>query len=295
MNDFSGLAIIHNAQSARLKWHRLRRRQHDPLFSSAVLKEGLALGASMELDLRVRADGGFVVLHDDRLEGETAGSGLVSEASSADLRKLRMKVGGERLTLSEDLPDILSLAHPDALLQFDLKDGMTAIGKRGLDYLAANVKSFGKQVIVSAKDQDLILALRKRAPDLRRGIDPSVKLVDLMHSQGLAAVEAALVADVTGETDAETIYFAWPLVLDAARQGLDLIALCHFHGRIADVWTYNLQNPAAGFSESEWQTFSSLMALKPDQVTTDEALATERAWKARMTTVTSADAVDGSR
>lgn len=281
MSDYQGLAISHAGHATRLKWHRLRRRLDDPLFSAAVMKDGFRLGASMELDLKVRADGGFVVLHDDVLEGETTGHGPVRNASAADLRKLQMKVGGEALTLSEDLADMLPTAHPHALLQFDMKDDLASIGERGLDHLTDHFRHLGQHVIVSASDLDLILAIKKRVPDLRRGIDPTDQLVDLLHGEGLSAVEKALVADITGPTEPETIYLAWPLLLDAARQGLDMIGICHDHGKIVDAWTYNLRDPAQGFSEGEWQEFRSLMALRPDQITTDEPLATEQAWADR--------------
>ena len=62
--------------------------------------------------------------------------------------------------------------------------------------------------------------------------------------------------------------------------GLDLVALCHAEGVKVDAWTYNLADPA-GFSDAEWSEFSTLMAIGPDQITTDEAMATEAAWTAR--------------
>ncbi|MCJ8520040.1 glycerophosphoryl diester phosphodiesterase [Pseudorhizobium tarimense] len=282
MNDFSGLAITHQGHTIRLKWHRLRRRLDDPLFSSRIMAEGFRLGASMELDLRVRADGGFAVLHDDLLEGETTGSGPVHQATAAELSDLRMKIGGEKVSLSEDLAGMLPMAHPEALLQFDIKDTLDQIGGRGLDHIATHFDGLGKHVIVSADDQDLILAIKKRVPDLRRGIDPTGKLVDLFRESGLTAVERALVADIKGPSEPETIYLAWPLLLDAAKQGLDLVALCHQHKKKVDAWTYNLRDAEAGFSDAEWDAVSQLLALKPDQLTTDQAPGTERAWHARL-------------
>jgi glycerophosphoryl diester phosphodiesterase len=285
MNDCQGLAISHKGHVTRLKWHRLRRRLDDPLFSATIMKDGFLLGASMELDLKVRADGGFVVLHDDVLEGETTGRGPVRDALAADLRELHMKIGGEALTLSEDLADMLPTAHPDALLQFDMKDDLVLIGERGLDHLKDHFRHLGQHVIVSASDLDLILAIKKRMPDLRRGIDPTDQLVDLLHGAGPGAVEKALVADITGPTEPEIIYLAWPLLLEAAKQGLDMIGICHRHGKSVDAWTYNPRDPVRGFSEGEWHEFCSLMALKPDQITTDEAPATERAWEVSVAAV----------
>jgi hypothetical protein len=72
------------------------------------------------------------------------------------------------------------------------------------------------------------------------------------------------------------------MLLDAAKAGLDMIALCHSEGKRVDAWTFTLKDPDGGFNDTEWTKFSALMALKPDQITTDEAPATERAWLRRM-------------
>ena len=61
--SLAGLQISHLGHVIRLKWHRLRRSIADPEFGAAVMADGFRLCASMELDLQVRADGGFVVLH----------------------------------------------------------------------------------------------------------------------------------------------------------------------------------------------------------------------------------------
>ena len=58
-----------------IKWHRLRRTTGDVDFTIARLREGLAAGASMEIDLRRHAEHGFVCLHDGELESETSGTG----------------------------------------------------------------------------------------------------------------------------------------------------------------------------------------------------------------------------
>lgn len=282
-SQYSGLGIAYRDHFTRLKWHRLRRSMSDPPFSASVMADGFRLGASTELDLRVRADGGFVVLHDGELEGETDGSGLVRQASAQDIRRLRMKKAGTPPILSEDLATMLETAHPDALLQFDMKDELAVIGDRGLDHLARHFAGAGSSIIVSGADLDLILAVKERLPDLKRGIDPTDKLVEIYRHQGLKAVETDLRSDLAGPTEPDTVYLAWELLLQAARNGLDLIALCHDAGKLVDAWTFNLKNPETGFSETEAHAFRTLMALKPDQITTDEAPATERAW-ARIST-----------
>ena len=279
-SEFSGLGIAHQGRFTRLKWHRLRRSFKDPLFSAGVMAEGFRLGASSELDLRVRADGGFVVLHDEELEGETTGHGLIREALPETIRGLTLLQGGHPPILSEDLATMLQTAHPDALLQFDMKDGFEAIGARGMDHLADHFGNAGSSIIVSGADLDLVVAIKQRLPGLKRGIDPTGKLIEIHRHQGLKAVETDLRADIAGPTEPDTIYLAWQLVLQAAKDGLDLIGLCHDADRLVDAWTFNLKNPDAGFDEAEARSFSALMALKPDQITTDEPVATERAWAA---------------
>lgn len=281
IKHYSGLAIRHPGGVTRLKWHCLCRSLADPLFSPQALSDGMRLGASMEIDLRVRADGGFVLLHDAELDGETTGRGLVREAHAADLRALQMKDGGAPLTLSEDLSDMLGTAHPEALLQFDMKDDLAMIGERGMDHLQSCFRNAGRQVIVSGSDLDLIIAVKQRLRGVRRGIDPSDKLHEIGRDHGLAAMEKELLADLDGPTEADTVYLHWPLVLETARKGLDLIGLCHDRNRLVDAWTYNPRNPQAGFDDAEWRDFSALMALNPDQITTDEAPAIERAWAER--------------
>lgn len=277
----TGLALVHQGRTIRLKWHRLRRRMADPLFSAEIMAEGFALGASMELDLRVRRDGGFVVLHDERLEGETTGQGLVADFTLNELKSLTFK-DGRPLIFTEDLAARLHKANPEALLQFDMKDDLQAIGSNGLSHLTALFSNIPAPVIVSGASLELIEEVGVRLPNLLRGIDPTDKLVDIYREQGLGAVEKGLLADLRGPTEPNTVYLAWDMVLEASRLGLDMIALCHAEGKLVDAWTYTLQDPAKGFSDEEWGQFSALMALRPDQVSTDEAIATERAWRQRV-------------
>ncbi len=282
MADARGLQIVFENHVTLLKWHRLRRRMADPLFSAEVMADGFKAGASMELDLRVRADGGFVVLHDRELEGETSGHGIIAQKSLTDLRDLRMKDGNRPILTSEDLAAMLQSAHPDALLQFDMKDDYEVIGEKGIAHLAKHLQQISSSVIVSAGSLELMLAVKEKLPHLRRGIDPTDKLGNIYKAEGWKAVEKELLADLRGPTEPETIYLYWPMLLDAAQAGLDMIALCHDEAKRVDAWTFTLKDPDGGFSDTEWTKFSALVALKPDQITTDEAPATERAWLKRM-------------
>lgn len=276
-----GLDLFHDGHRTRLKWHRLRKRLDAPLFSAHTMAEGFRLGASMELDLRCRGDGGFAVLHDADLAGETTGSGPVKEAKGEALRGLTMLSGGHSLILSEDLAALMPAAHPEALLQFDMKDRLSTIGETGLAHLREHFDAIGSSMIVSGADLELIQAIGNHLPQAKRGIDPTDKLVALLAEAGASAVERELAMNIAGPTEPHMIYLSWPLILDALKAGLDMVGFCHDLGCSVDAWTFNLTNPAQGFSDEEWQRFSTLMSLKPDQITTDEAPATERAWHMR--------------
>jgi glycerophosphoryl diester phosphodiesterase len=277
----TGLAVEYEGHLIRLKWHRLRRRMSDPLFGADVMAEGFALGASMELDLRVRRDGGFVVLHDDLLEGETTGKGPIAELALNELNAFTFK-DGRPLIFTEDLAVMLRRANPAALLQFDMKDDLATIGSNGVSHLTALFADVPTPIIVSGDSLELIVEIKQRLPNLLRGIDPTDKLADIYRTEGLKSVEAELLSDLRGPTEPNTVYLAWQLVLDAAKAGLDLVDLCHSEGKLVDAWTFTLKDSARGFNDAEWSDFSALLALKPDQITTDESPATEVAYLQRM-------------
>ncbi len=273
-----GLAIGLNGHQTRLKWHRLRRSMADPEFGAAAMAEGFRLGASMELDLCVRADGGFVVLHDETLDRETTGSGQVRMTTGPQLAKLTYRQSGLPLILSEDLAGLMPKAHPDALLQFDMKDDLQTIGTPGVAHLAAHFGRTSAPIIFSGGCAYLIRALAEALPQIPRGIDPTDRLVLIAQTEGMGAVEAALTAALQDGTEPDTCYLNWELVLGAMQLGLDLVALCHAEGVRVDAWTYTLGAPETGFSATEATEFRALMAQRPDQITTDEAVATEQAW-----------------
>ena len=267
-----GLTI---AGGVRLKWHRLRRRAQDPEFSPARLAEGLALGASMEVDLQARADGGFAVLHDADLSGETDGTGPVAGIDRAGLAGLRLRACDRAPMGSEDLAGLLTAAHPGALLQLDMKDH--ALGPAHIAHLVQHFGPHAGRLIASGASEALIAALAHSMPGLKVGYDPTDDLVAL---DPLARV-ARLIACLTHPVRPAMVYLNWHLLLDTAAQGLDLVALAHDHGVQVDAWTHRMADPEAGFTDAEWAQFQDLLALRPDQITTDSPLATERAFRLR--------------
>src|SRR4051812_13637445 len=85
--DTNGVALLRRGNRTLFKWHRGRRYRDDVNFSAGRIIEGLRLGASVEVDLRRHAGGGFAVLHDATLDRETDGTGAVVEKWAAELRR----------------------------------------------------------------------------------------------------------------------------------------------------------------------------------------------------------------
>ena len=102
----------------------------------------------MELDLQVRTDGGFVVLHDDTVERETTGTGLVAGCTGAGIAALGYRMQDCAPLLSKDMVTLLTTAHPHAVVQFNMKNTLGAVGPRGLDHFADHFAGAAAPIIV---------------------------------------------------------------------------------------------------------------------------------------------------
>lgn len=261
-----GIEIVANGHRTRLKWHRLQRRPDDIPFTPARLRQGMALGASMEVDLRRRADGGFACLHDETLDRETTGSGPVAAASFGDLRALRMRGKDgtpteERLLLLEDLAELATAgADPATLVQLDLKESDAALDDRSVDGFRAALAPVAGRFILSGGDW--VAVRRLGAAVLRLGFDPCND--DTLGTLATAAdAERFIAAALDRAPEAAMIYLSWPIVLRADALGVDLIAACHAAGKTVDAWTLNPDHPGAA------DALTRLVTLRADQITTD--------------------------
>lgn len=79
-------AVVRDGHTTRIKWHRARRRAADPVFTATRIREGMSVGAGIEIDLVVHADRGFAVLHDLDVTRATTGSGHVRSLRADELR-----------------------------------------------------------------------------------------------------------------------------------------------------------------------------------------------------------------
>jgi glycerophosphoryl diester phosphodiesterase len=232
----------------------------------------------MEVDLRLHADHSFVCLHDETLDRETGGSGLVAAASLEQLRRLSLRnamgTTGEGLILLEDLAELArGMAAPDALIQLDLKEVDAALDRHTVENFRRTMACIAGNCILSGGDWNAISRLADALPAMRRGFDPCADDT-LEHLRDgidcLDFVESTLAT----APEAEMIYLDYRLILAAEGLGIDLVAPFRAAGKAVDAWTLNTDHAGAA------RSVKRLVALKVDQITTDEPDALQTLYEA---------------
>lgn len=265
------ISVARNGHRTFLKWHRARRRAADPVFTGRRIIEGMALGASVEVDLVVHKDHGFAVLHDHTsIERETTGAGSASAHTAAELRALNLRGNdgapiADHVMLLEDLCALLaeSPPHPDALLQLDYKQDLAALDPQTIASFVRSTAPVARNIIVSGGDAEAIRALTRAVPGMLSGYDPSD---EHRFRAALAAGTLRGFVDeaVAAAPDADFIYLDWRIVTYAADAGFDIVAAFHRHGRRIDAWTI------AAVDDASVAVVERLLALRVDQITTDD-------------------------
>ena len=266
------VSVTRNGHRTFFKWHRGRRRAADPVFTGRRILEGMALGASVEVDLVIHGGNGFAVLHDHASIGrETTGTGPARALSAEQMRALHLRgndgqpIAGHVMLL-EDLCALLreTPPNPSALLQLDFKEDQGPIEPATIAAFNAAVTPVAANMILSSGEAHSVRALAADTPGLHIGHDPCHQgaIERLMQSRDFAGFVAGAIADAP---KAELIYLAYPLVLAAEDAGFDIVAAFHAGGRRIDAYT---------IKSADAQTLpivQRLLALKVDQITTDDA------------------------
>jgi glycerophosphoryl diester phosphodiesterase len=274
--DAAGIAIRGPFGPIQLKWHRLRRTVGDTDFTMRRLREGLAAGASMEIDLRRHAERGFVCLHESVLDTETTGRGQIHNARVAELRQLRLRgpdgvAGGEPLLLLDDLVAAVgTTAHPKSVVQFDLKERLQDLDEATIAGFVELARPVARNLLLSGDHWDAVTALGARVPGLRLGFDPT----DLPEGRGLHTVDdfARFTRfTIAAAPEAVMIYLEYRLVLAALAAGFNIIGALHGAGRMVDAWTLDLNSPQA------FEDLAVLIGSGVDQISSNDCIAIEQA------------------
>lgn len=264
------ISVTREGHRTFFKWHRGRRTSSDPVFTGRRIIEGMKLGASVEVDLVIHADDGMAVLHNLSLERETTGSGLVRETSADVLRGLNLRDNdgqpiGDKVMLLEDLAALIARdgAHPEGLLQLDYKEDAAALNPAVIANFARALGPVARHFILSSGDAESVRILTDSTPGLRIGYDPCHKgaLERLMQTRDYAAFVADAVA---ASPKSELDYLEYRLVLEADRDGFDIIGAFHAHGRRIDAYTVRRAD------DEGMAVIERLLELKVDQITTDD-------------------------
>lgn len=266
----SDIFIERGGHRTWLKWHRARRRGTDPAFTSKRILEGMAEGASIEVDLVVHGDNGFAVLHDLVLDRDTTGTGPVREASAETLRALNLRANDgtplpDKVMVLEDLAALLTNdgAHRDALLQLDYKEDASALDERTVANFTTALAPVARHFILSSGNAPAVRVLSANLPELKIGYDPCFE--DALERLQATRDYLAFVTDaIATSPNSQIDYLAYPLVLAAEADGYDIIKAFHQAGRRIDAYTIQHADPE-GIAIAE-----HLLALNVDQITTDD-------------------------
>lgn len=265
MNE--GLTLSHGGRDIRLKWHSLRRAADDAPFARANLAAGLALGASVEVDIQQLADGHFVCLHDDRLDSETNGHGAVADADAAAVRRLHVRNGdGSPPMLLEDLVAAIAQGPkptmPGLFVQLDLKDAAARLTDDAVAAFARLIQPAAAAFILSALDWPAVKRLGGGVEHLALGYDP----LDLARDWTFDGRDSFLrFRDAVLETapEAKGIYLYKEIVEAALRHDTNVVAAFHERGVWVDCWTID-----AGAPDDD-DYLKAAVAAGVDQITTN--------------------------
>ncbi len=266
------VAILQDGHRCRLKWHRGRRHADDIAFAPNRIRQGLAAGAAVEIDLNPLACGGWAVLHDATLDRETTGTGPVAEATAADLARLRLRDNAGR---PSDVPvaTLAGLAEalaegplaPGGHLQLDLKVGAEALTEANVEGFRAAVAPVAGRMILSGGDAAAVLRLAERS-GVGIGFDPCHEgaMLDLVRGRDFDGFTMRAIAAMP---EARIVYLHRALVAFADAQGADLCAPFRARGQEVDVYTFADAGPES------LAEVRRLLELRVDQVTTDDPAA----------------------
>lgn len=222
----------------RLVWHKLRYHREDPDYHLRNLVDGLRAGAMLEIDIRLRGDGGFICLHDGDLAGETNGQGPVCTISREDVAGLRLRCNRlQRPLCLEDLVravHTVSGLHPHTRIQLDLKDSASVVSGSACRQFAELLRPVANRFILSSRDWIAIRALASRLPGLHLGYDPREHTRN-WRPWSMADFHQLALYLLSNAADAHVYYLHHELM--SGQYAAELVKILHEEDKQLAVWT----------------------------------------------------------
>jgi len=144
---------------------------YEPENTLAAFSRAIALGVDMiELDVHLCRSGELVVIHDDKLERTTNGSGSVSRYTLQELKKLDAGKG-ESIPL---LREAMELIDKRCAINIELKGKGTALPAVEMAVRATKGKGWSKNdFLLSSFSREELMAARKADAEIRLGLNIS--------------------------------------------------------------------------------------------------------------------------
>ena len=193
-----------------------------PENTMAAFRLALEQGADgIELDVQMTRDGELVVIHDERLDRTTSGSGYLYQRNYTDINSVDAgswfshKYVGEKIPRLSEVLDLLQGSHK--LLNIELKTGIVLYDGIEQQLVSLLSRYSSIDVVISSFNHYSLRTLKSLAPELAIGA---------LYMEGL--VEPWLYADRLGA------YSLHPLYLNIIPE---LLTGCHNAGIALFPWT----------------------------------------------------------
>lgn len=158
---------------AHLDWLVERPVAHRGLHGNGLIENTLGAaraateaGYAIEVDIQSTVDNEVVVFHDDTLDRLTDATGPLAARTLAELKQIAIRNSNERIPTLQELLDTVGGRTP---LVVELKsswDGDDRLAARTAEIL----RNYNGPVAGMSFDPSVVMALRRHAPDLTRGI-----------------------------------------------------------------------------------------------------------------------------
>ena len=151
----------------------------------SAVRAAVDAGFAIEIDVQLSADGKVMVFHDSMLERLTSETGRMDARTSDELTGIRVSATTDTIPL---LTEVLAAIDGKVPLYIELKhEGPTDWGLERA--VIADLKDYGGPVAAMSFEPTSIVALRRLAPDLPRGIVAEAFTSDTAEISGLGAWE----------------------------------------------------------------------------------------------------------